>query len=409
MKIKQHLLTWGFGLLAVAASPVLAAQVYDSFDQASKAVKDTGYIVWMYPAGWDRYSEKLCRQLAADAAVQAAAGDAVMLLAPIYQNNTEETKALAKKMMGNLNRPDDMSDISYPAILFYEKDQRKYATICGEPLTKANNQQVAELIANTLAAKKKQDKLMSKAERTKDGEEKACLILESSHVPGIEWPAGLRGKLQQADPQGQYGCMAALNFGFGPKDGESLESLSKRLDEVLDNPKLTANQKQRACAAAIGHVRRSEGTLAGGPFITKYGRLMQKLDPTSPLGLSATVVMRDWVTTFRYGQGWSPEVIPGSATPVRMQDVPITTPGTYNVTFKIVTGRDPLYVKKLRLMDGTRCVASDPNGRDITWGQTSQTFTLNVKKAVKKPVLEMTFGNTAANRSTWGNISIEKK
>ena len=79
------------------------------------------------------------------------------------------------------------------------------------------------------------------------------------------------------------------------------------------------------------------------------------------------------------------------------------------MTFKIVTGRDPLYVKKLRLMDGTRCVASDPNGRDITWNETSQTFTLNVKKAVKKPVLEMTFGNTADNRSTWGNISIEKK
>jgi hypothetical protein len=150
------------------------------------------------------------------------------------------------------------------------------------------------------------------------------------------------------------------------------------------------------------------GTRAGGPLISKYGNAMHQLDPKSSLGLAGPVVARDWVQEYRYGQGWSPEVLPSGVAPVLMHDVPMNKPGTYTVKFKLTTGRDAVYVKKLRLLDGSRCVVEDNTPRDVTWGQTQQSYTLTVKKNIKNPVLEITYGNAPDKRSTWGEITITK-
>ncbi|MBQ2380760.1 MAG: hypothetical protein II295_10280 [Akkermansia sp.] len=400
-------------LILALAAPMChqaqAAQQFATYEAAQRKVTDTGYVVFIYPAGWDRYSEKVCRKLIADEAVRKAAGDAALLLAPIYQDRNEANNAKAKKVMGSLGFPGDMSDISYPAIVFYEKGGRQYATIFGRELTRGSAQQVAKLVAEKLAAKKQQDDILVKSRAATDAGEKARLLLASSRVDGIDWPGGLRNAMQQADPGDKHGYLSALNFGFGPKNGESIQDFAKRLDQVLDNDRLSPHQKQRACAAAIGHIRRSMGTMAGGELITKYARAMRKLDPKSTLGLSAPVVMRDWVRQYHYGQGWSPEVLPAGEFPMLMHGVPITQPGTYRVNFKLVTGRDGVNVKKLRLMDGSRCVATDETPRSINWGQTQQNFTLTVKKALKDPALEITYANDADKRSTWGEITISKQ
>ena len=151
------------------------------------------------------------------------------------------------------------------------------------------------------------------------------------------------------------------------------------------------------------------GSIGGGALITKYAKAMYKLDPKSTLGLSAPVVIRDWVKQYRYGHGWSPEVLPSGEAPVLMQGVPMNKPGTYNINFRLVTGRDGVNVTKLRLRDGSRCVASDDTPRSITWGQTQQNFTLTVKKQLKEPTLEITYANDHDKRSTWGEITISPK
>jgi hypothetical protein len=136
---------------------------------------------------------------------------------------------------------------------------------------------------------------------------------------------------------------------------------------------------------------------------------MQKLDPESTLGLAAPVVIRDWIKEYRYGQGWSPETLPGSAAPVRMKgDIPIKEAGNYAVSFYIVTGRDSLQVGSVRLLDGEKCVASDEQERLVDYANRTQVFNLQVKKAVRKPVLEIVFKNDAGHRSTWGNIEVKK-
>ena len=393
-------------MLAGMVAPVHAAKQYSSFETAQQKVTDTGYIVFIYPAGWDKHGEKLCKKLIEDKAVCAAAGDAVMLMAPIYQRRNDETNAKVKKAMGSLGYPNDMSDISYPAIIFYEKGGRMYSTLCGEKLMTATVPQVAELIKQRLDAKKKQQALLDKSGATSDVGEKARLVLASARIDGIDWPNNLKGTLQSIDPSDTHGCLGALNFGFGAQANESMEDFLKRLDAVLANPLLANWQKQRACATAIGHIRRSYGSMAGGSLITKYAKAMHKLDPESALGVSAPVVMRDWVRTYRYGMGWSNEVIPAGAIPMLMKDVPINKPGTYTVTFKLTTGRDGIRINRLRLMDGNKCIASEDAPREVSWGNTQQTYTFNVKKALKEPALEITYGNAPDKRSTWGNITV---
>ena len=146
--------------------------------------------------------------------------------------------------------------------------------------------------------------------------------------------------------------------------------------------------------------------MAGGPLITQYAKTMHKLNPDSTLGVSAPVVMRDWVRQYRYGQGWSQEIIPAAPIPMLMQDIPMARPGTYRVTFKLTTGRDGIRINRLRLMDGDRCIAADDTPRDVSWNNTQQVYTFTVKSPLKKPGLEITYGNAPDKRSTWGEITV---
>ena len=408
MKKSLSLLLTGT-MLAGMLAPVQAAKQYSSFEAAQQQVTNTGYILFIYPAGWDRYGEKLCKKLITSEEVCTAAGDAVMLMAPIYQRRNDETAAKAKKMMGPLGYPNSMSDISYPALVFYEKGGRMYSTLYGESLMNGSVPEVAALIKQRLDAKKKQQALLDKSGTTSDIGEKTRLVLASARVDGIEWPNNLKETLRSIDPSDEYGCRAALDFGFGPQANESMEAFLKRLDTVLENPKLTAWQKQRACAISIGHIRRAYGTMAGGPLITKYAKAMHKLDPDSTLGVSAPVVMRDWVRVYRYGMGWSDNIIPSGPVPMLMHDVPMKKPGSYSVNFKLTTGRDGINIKRLRLMDGKKCIASDNTPRDVNWGNTQYTYKFTVKKALKDPALEITYGNAPDKRSSWGEITVSEQ
>ena len=362
--------------------------------------------MFIHPAGWDRYGEKLCKKLIADAGVRKAAGKAALILAPIYQNRTEKTNAEAKKVMGALGYPGDMADISYPALIFYDKSGRRYAALYGEALMDASVAEVAEQVKQRMTAKKKQQALLDESGKISDSAQKARLVFKATRISGVEWPHGVSDALKSIDPEDKYGYRAALNFGFGIQANESLDSILKRLDDVFENERIASWQKQRACATVIGHIRRAYGTIAGGPYITKYAKKMHELDPESPLGLSGPVVMRDWVKNYRYGQGWSDQLIPSAPIPVLMQDIPVSKPGTYNITFKLTTGRDGIKINSLRLLDGSSCVVADNSPREVSWQNTQVTYTFEVKKSLKNPILEITYGNAPDKRSTWGNITI---
>lgn len=393
-------------LLSLPVNTAVAAQQFPSHEKAVKQVTEDGYILFIHPDGWDRYGEKLCKKLIADENVREAAGNAALILAPIYQNRNEKTNAEAKKVMGPLGYPGDMADISYPALIFYDKSGRQYSALYGETLMDASVEEVAKLIKQRMSAKKKQQSLLDESGKTSDSAQKARLVFDATKVNGVDWPHGVKDALKSIDPEDKQGYLSALDFGFGIQANESLDSILQRLDAALENKNISNWQKQRACATVIGHIRRAYGAMAGGPYITKYAKKMLKLDPESPLGLSAPVVMRDWVKSYHYGQGWSDQIIPSAPIPILMQDVPISKPGSYNITFKLTTGRDGIKINSLRLMDGNTCVVSDNTPREVSWQNTQVTYTFKVKQALKKPALEITYGNEPDKRSTWGNITV---
>ena len=403
---KSYSVLLACALLALPVSTAVAAQQFPSYEEAAKRVTDDGYILFIYPEGWDRYGEKLCKKLVANEGVKEAAGSAALILAPIYQNRTEKTNAKAKKVMGSFGYPGDMADISYPALIFYDKTGRQYSALYGESLMDASVKEVAKLVKQRMDARKKQQALLDESGKTTDVAQKARLVFDTTRVHGVEWPNGVKESLKSIDPEDKQGYRAALDFGFGIQANESLDSILKRLDAALENENIVAWKKQRACAMVIGHIRRAYGPMAGGPYITKYAGIMQKLDPESPLGLSAPVVMRDWVKNYHYGQGWSDQIIPSAPIPVLMHDVPITKPGTYNITFKLTTGRDGIKINCLRLMDGDDCVVADSTPREVGWHNRQVTYTFAVKKTLKKPALEITYGNAPDKRSSWGDITI---
>lgn len=396
-------------LLALSVNTAMAAQQFSSYEEAAKRVTEDGYILFIYPGGWDRYGEKLCKKLIADESVQKAAGSAALIPAPIYQKRTEKTNAKAKKAMGALTYPGDMADISYPALIFYDKNGRQYTSLHGEELLDASVPEVAKLVAERMAAKKKQQALLDESGKVTDSAQKARLVFESTRVRGIDWPNGVKESLKGVDPEDKFGYRAALDFGFGIQANESLESILKRLEAALENENIAPWKKQQACAVVIGHIRRTYGTMAGSSYIAKYAKVMHKLDPKSPLGLSAPVVMRDWVKNYHYGQGWSDQIIPASPMPLLMQDVPISKPGTYNITFKLTTGRDGIKINSLRLMDGNTCVVADDKPRDVSWQNSQVTYSFTVKKELQNPALEITYGNAPDKRSSWGNITISSQ
>ena len=93
-----------------------------------------------------------------------------------------------------------------------------------------------------------------------------------------------------------------------------------------------------------------------------------------------------------------------------MRDVPITKPGTYAVKFKLKTGRDGIIVKRLRLMDGSKCVASHDETCEVSWSAgTEKEIVFTVKKTLKEPALEITYGNDPGKRSTWGDITVSPR
>lgn len=291
-------------LLLAAASlplfPAAAATVAETFDAVAAAPSADGCIVFVYGKGWDAHGEALCRALIAHPAVQDAAGSAALMLAPMLENPTEEQEAQVKAQLGALSLPDDGSDASYPALLFFDRENRRYSLLCGaELMDNAAPEAVAKLVAARLSALHQRDALLAQAAEL-TGEEKALKLLESARVEGVAPLPDLRDRIKAADPEDKSRALWAFNFDNGGLNDEekktlSLEDVCARTDGYLADPLLTVNQKQRACAYTIGHIHRSSGN-SRSDLMVRYARRMHELAPDSVLGRSALIVIRDWAT-----------------------------------------------------------------------------------------------------------------
>ncbi len=397
-----------FAALSALACPLLpAAQQVANFAEAESQVTDDGYIIAAYADGWDSYSKARCEQLLADPLLQEAAGGALLLALPIPDVSNDETRAKQAALCGKLRVP---AANSYPALIFFDKNGAHYATICGTPVLRGQSDKLAASISKCMAAGKKRTAMLAEAANA-SGADKAKLLFNAYQIGGLSRaPENLGEQLAQADPEDVSGMRRALNFnpyafalGLNSKD---LNTGLAEVKKILDDPAYSNKQKQQACTAAIGLLRR-KGGVKGSAELRRYTALMKKYAPTSTEGRVADYVQRQWMPYLRYAEGWTPAGVPTDDTPIEIEGpLPISKAGTYTVTFEYTHGGEALIITGVTLYDGKKKVAEDIH-RGVTGNSHSDNvYTLTVSKPVKEPHLFLSADMSQQN--SYGRITIKK-
>ena len=414
------LLTFGLVIQVPAVgAPVLA----ESYEQAQAVLQDDGYILFAFAEDWDSNSVKVSRALMNSDKVKQAAGHAVFMEVPVPNVLTDKRKEVDKIRFGKLQVPDATD---YPAILMLTKDGRHYATICGPIMRSSKSSEIAKLISDAMAAMHKQEKLLAQASSAK-GVEKARLLGEAASLPGINPPDTLRrviDQIRKLDPKNETGYARKLITPYDlsneifsietSKDaGKGWQAALAQAEIFLKDPVYSNEQKQALYAISIGILRRHVGARAAAK-IREYAQAMEALNPDNYLGRSAKVVARDWGVGFNLMEGWTPDVVSGSSVPIELAGpLPITTPGTYNVTFTYTRGRHSANIRAVSLYDGSQLVSQDVH--DGSAGRTAKdnVYTITVNKALEDPHLFIRFDQNKncdqnGRSDSYGSITITR-
>ncbi len=395
--------------LSLLACPQLpAAQQAASYAEAQSLVSADGYIMVAYADGWDNFSQKRCRKLMADPEFLKAAGDAVLIPLPIPDLADEARRKQQADICGDLKVP---AANSYPALILFDRNGSHYATLYGAAVSRGKVSRVAERLSKLLAAGRERTRLLTEAAQA-SGPAKAGLLLKAYQIDGLtRAPEGLAAQLAELDPQDTTGACRALAFNpyaFAVAlDKKGMEPALDEVEAILKNPMYSNRQKQQACAAAVGMLRRVAG-VKGAKELRHYIELMRKLDPDSPEGRAADHLLSRWVPVLRYVEGWTPAGIPTDDTPVELEGtLPINSAGTYTVRFEYTHGSEALIIAAVELYDGSIKVAEDRH-RGVTGNNhENNSYTLQVDKAVAAPHLFIT--TDMEKRDTYGRITIEKQ
>lgn len=406
MKVTDSLLA-----LALALAPITATayQTAQNIEEAKTKVTDDGIAVVMYARDWDKYSKKTAELMLADPAVTKALGQAIVIRMDVPNVTTKEEHEENKKRFGNL----DLSFPNvYPAIVLYDKNNRRLTDICIPFAERKDPAAVAKKVQAAMDAARKQAKLLAQAESA-SGVDKARLIGQAAAVPGVNRPNDVAKQLKQLDPEDKTGLyeVATLNLfdtaieSAGTKDWEA--DLA-RMKKLMANPLLTTFQKQQACCIAIGLLRR-HGGMAHKAELKQMLKTLRELDPDSLLGKSAIDAERMWVSNLNLIEGWSPSILPDDATPVELEGQhPIKEAGTYEITFAYTKGTEALKIAGVRICDGDTTIAEDMHAGSTGHKSSNNTYTVKVPAALKKPHVYFIF-NMGAKRDSYGRITITKK
>lgn len=405
-------------IAALAALPSPAAQMAENYEAAKSLVQDDGYILFAYADGWDTYSRQICEKWMESEAVQNAAGNAVIMRAPVPNINSEEQKAADKAYYGELTLPDAPS---YPAIFLISKSGRHYATITGNFMRKATAKKVAKLIHERLSQLSKQEELLAQSEQA-EGVAKAKLIGQASEVehllPIISPVPKMLKTLKELDPEDQSGYQRRFKK---PIDimGELLniekkESYKKAIstaEEMLKDPYYTTEQKQSLHAFIIGALHR-HGSLHDTAEIQKHADAITELDPESVLGKSVHLVKREYCIDFSLAEGWNPTVLANTKKPLELKGkLPISSAGAYQVIFAHQQGRRSCSIRAVSLYDGKSLVGEDRHNAEVNRKNPRCIYRLQAPASVKEPHLFIEFDQSAnlapnGTADSYGSISI---
>ncbi len=396
-------------LAAATLMPVQAATKVATYEQAILHANDEGYILFIYGDGWDKRAKEQTTALYNAPEIAKAAGKSVMMLVPLPESLDDAQKAALEKTMGKLALPHVHSKHAFPAVVMYDKTGRIYSWISGPAMVYPDAARIALTISRRKAGLQKQLQILAAADETK-GEDRAHLLLQACRVENLERPDRVQQLIKEADPEDKSGCLAALNFHNNPLGDKvkdmKLADILVEMDKAIANPLHTVQQKQNACAFTIGTIRRRVGT-GGSDLIRKYALQMKQLDPTSVLGQSADIVIRDWATGLQFVRGWSPQSLPMQGVPTELLGkLPIGPAGKYELRFEPSGGRNHARVTRVALYDGDTLISEDTRGITLT---SPASYYVTAEKELKDPRIFLTFDTPDDTRDTRGKFIIRKR
>ncbi len=283
--------------------PADAAQRAQSFDEAKQKAGSDGIVVFCYGPDWNKRSVRMLRSFWQNPATEEAAGGAVMLAVPFYQDSKAKGADEAAQIRGGLAAPPFQV---CPAVIMLDQSGRVYATLTG---TDYLGDEAGGLGAKNIKAKldalRRQQELMRQAEGL-SGVEKAKLLREVSDL-GIAHPEGLLRMIEEADPQDKAGALrrnkhSQMEFtykqigadGLGFTDPEAVIELSKVKEaclEVIEDEAYRPEDRQAAYNVYIGQSRRDG---IGGGILRNLIRRGMKIDEETWYGKLSPTLGKLW-------------------------------------------------------------------------------------------------------------------
>ncbi len=290
------------GLLLALPAP--AAQRAQTYAEALEKAGSDGVIAYCYGPDWNRRSVRMLQSFWQAPATEAAAGDAVMVAVPFYQNSNAKGADEAATIRGGMDAPPFQV---CPAVVLMDKSGRVYATLVGaDYLGDENGELGAKNIQAKLGEFRRQQELMKKAEGLV-GVEKAKLLLQVSDL-GVKAPDGLLEAIELADPTDKTGAVrrnkhSALAFlyeqlettdGFLAPDFEpDLTKIKEACFRIINDEAIRPVDRQAAYNLFIGESRR-EGTV--GNQLKGFIKKNMKIDETTWYGRLCPELSKLWGT-----------------------------------------------------------------------------------------------------------------
>jgi len=261
-------------LLSLALSGLVGAvERSKSFDEAISNAGDDGVVAFCYGPDWNARSVRMLKSFWGNPEMDKAAGDAILVAVPFYQDSSSEDAMKDSHIIGSMNSPPFGV---CPTVLMYDKTGRLYATLVGSDyLGDENGKLGMENIKLKLEALRKQYELVEKADDA-SGEAEAKLLTEASEL-GIAAPADAASKIIAASPgedsmypkRLKYKALAFLYEQMETGDGflapdfiEDFQKIKKACLKIVEDPTYKPMDRQAANNLYLGLLRR-EGKSSG--------------------------------------------------------------------------------------------------------------------------------------------------
>lgn len=278
-----------------------AATRVKSYDDACSSAGSDGVMVYIYGPDWNTRSTKMLKSFWETPAVEEAAGNAMLLSVPLYQNPKNADPELSGAQ-GGLRIPGFQF---CPRVLMLDADGNIYADLIGtDDLGSMKGELGVENIRRNLEYLRKRNELMEKA-KAAEGIKKAEILCEVSDLP-IQKPDSLMDEIKSADPTDKTGAVRRNEFkareflykmmetkdgfltpGFEPDLGE----VKREATKIFQDKAYRDEDRQAAYNLLIGLSRQEP---VGPTQLKTLIRANMRLAPETRSGKANATILTAW-------------------------------------------------------------------------------------------------------------------